>query len=357
MDKRELLKTAYKNVCDEYTNNKRIMRNESCTILYHLMDHYNLQLQDIADLLGYDIAVMEDVLDTKPYHSFYTEVDDQIRILEKQIKDGKCNEILNLIKQEREPKYLNNKIFEDLFDSNDISNIITFFNYILPIHKSIFTMVNSKCNVYGLEERAEDYEYIFRKYLETRYDLKLSEIKKFENNFQIIMSYDIIDLDNVDFLDPNELNIIEDIYMKSKIKEYGFFDPIDWDNIFAGKYDYIAEVDDDECVEATEIKECTCGKEHCECKTDKNQEDDYLELTYEEFLNKIKKLQEKSPDELYETLKNKTKEVSDMCKTYGINIDLKDLSQYLKNGGAILGAYVKDSKDFENFKNFLKNNF
>ena len=42
MDKKELLETLHQNISDEYSDKKKIMRNESCVILYNLMDNYKL---------------------------------------------------------------------------------------------------------------------------------------------------------------------------------------------------------------------------------------------------------------------------------------------------------------------------
>ena len=54
-------------------------------------------------------------------------------------------------------------------------------------------------------------------------------------------------------------------------------------------------------------------------------------------------------------LKEKSQAIKDLCQKYGMNFDIENIASYLKNGGAILGAYVKNSKDFEDFKKYLKN--
>ena len=362
MDKKELLKTAYKNVCDEYTNNKRIMRNESCTILYHLMDDYNLQLQDIADLLGYDIAVMEDVLDTKPYHSFYTEVDDQIRILEKQIKDGKCNEILNLIKKEREPEYLSKDMFNCLIDNESGNQIMYFFQTILPIQKTIRLMVNSRYKVARFKRRCVEYNMLLESYLKSRFNMEPEELIRVKSELQNIMYYRFIDLTNVDLLDAQECSILENLYAQ---QIPGLV--INWEGIKKGYYDNIDSpyeeikpeifYDLEEDILESETKNCCC--DNCQCHNNEEFEEEtedlnYIDLTYEDFLEKIKTLKQKSPDEICDMLKEKSQAIKDLCQKYGLNFDIENIASYLKNSGAILGGYVKNSKDFEEFKKYIK---
>ena len=353
MDKRELLKTAYKNVCDEYTNNKRIMRNESCTILYHLMDHYNLQLQDIADLLGYDIAVMEDVLDTKPYHSFYTEVDDQIRILEKQIKDGKCDEIIKILKLEREPEYLPKDMFNCLIDNESGNQIIYFFKTILPIQKTIRLMVNSRYKVARFKRRCVEYNMLLESYLKSRFNMQPEELIRVKSELQKIMYYRFIDLTKVDLLDARECSILENLYAQ---QIPGL--TINWEGIKKGYYDNIDSLYEEIKPEIFyDLEEDICD----DCQSHNNEEFEeetkdlnYIDLTYEDFLEKIKTFKQKSPDEICDMLKEKSQAIKDLCQKYSINFDIENIASYLKNSGAILGGYIKNSKDFEEFKKYIK---
>ena len=412
MDKKELLKTAYKNVCDEYTNNKRIMRNESCTILYHLMDDYNLQLQDIADLLGYDIAVMEDVLDTKPYHSFYTEVDDQIRILEKQIKDGKCNEILNLIKEEREPKYLSKEVFNGLLSSSSFTDINHLFTIVLPIHKTITLMVNSRCQKATALERSVEFEQLFKAYLAKRYNFTANEILSIALSLWDIMNYEIINLDNVALLSKKECDFLEDLYSQIVPDLV-----IDWDKLQAGYYDDLIALQDEGKCDTNETTETSNQKEvdtvsedpvcvrvmsennganrnddddddecfNCEdhdCffnpshDDDDDDDEDYYDDDYyddddddddddvsiqknkdkicEDLIANLNELFNKTPEELDELIKSNKDKLNKICKDYNFNLDLSDITKHIKNGGAIIGAYVNGSKDYEELKNFIQ---
>ena len=48
-----------------------------------------------------DINVLKDVLNTKPYHSFSIEVDEKIKLLEKKIENGECDERRSSVAEER----------------------------------------------------------------------------------------------------------------------------------------------------------------------------------------------------------------------------------------------------------------
>lgn len=353
MDKKELMKTLYQNISDEYSDKKRIIRNESCVILYNLMDNYKLSLENIADMLGYDIAVLDDVLNTKPYHSFFTDVDEKIKLLEKKIENGECDEIIKIFKLEREPEYLPKDMFNCLIDNESGNQIMYFFQTILPIQKTIRLMVNSRYKVACFERRCIEYNMLLEDYLKSRFNMEREEVIRVKSELQKIMYYRFIDLTNVELLNPRECSILENIYAQ---QIPGLV--INWEGIKKGYYDNIVspyeeikpEIFYD--LEADICDDCQC---HNNEEVEEEAEDlNYIDLTYEDFLEKIKTLKQKSPDEICDMLKEKSQAIKDLCQKYGLNFDIENIASYLKNSGAILGGYVKNSKDFEEFKKYIK---
>lgn len=354
MDKKELMKTLYQNISDEYSDKKKIMRTESCVILYNLMDNYKLSLENIADMLGYDINVLRDVLNTKPYDSFSIEVDEKIKLLEKKIENGECDEIIKFFKLEREPEYLPKDMFNCLIGSGSGNQIMYFFNTIPPIIKTIRLMVNSRYKVACFERRCVEYNILLEDYLKIRFNMEREELIRVKSELQKIMYYRFIDLTNVDLLNPRECSILENIYAQ---QIPGLV--INWEGIKQGYYDnidspykekpekYFYDLEKDIC----DDRQCHNNEEFEEETEDLN----YIDLTYEDFLEKLKTLKQKSPDEICDMLKEKSQAIKDLCQKYGINFDIENIASYLKNSGAILGGYVKNSKDFENFKKYIKN--
>lgn len=366
MDKKELMKTLYQNISDEYSDKKKIIRNESCVILYNLMDNYKLSLENIADMLGYDINVLKDVLNTKPYHSFFTDVDEKIKLLEKKIENGECDEIIKIFKLEREPEYLPKDMFNCLIDNESGNQIMYFLKTILPIQNTIRLMVNSRYKVAPFERRCVEYNMLLENYLKSRFNMEREELIRVISELQKIMYYRFIDLTNVELLNPHECSILENIYAQ---QIPGLI--INWEGIKKGYYDNIdspyKEIKpeifydlDTDILEnnKSETKNCCC--DNCQCHNNEEFEEEtedlnYIDLTYEDFLEKLKTLKQKSPDEICDMLKEKSQAIKDLCQKYGVNFDIENIASYLKNGGAILGAYVKDSKDFDDLKNFIKN--
>lgn len=366
MDKKELLETLHQNISDEYFDKKRIMRNESCLTLYNLIDNYKLSLQDIADMLGCDITVLGDVLNTEPYHSFDIKIDTKIKLLEKKIENGECDDIIKIFKLEREPEYLPKDIFNCLIDNESGNQIMYFFNTIPPIIKTIRLMVNSRYKVACFERRCVEYNILLEDYLKIRFNMEREELLRVKSELQKIMYYRFIDLTNVDLLNPRECSILENIYAQ---QIPGLV--INWEGIKQGYYDnivspyeekpeeYFYDLDKDILENnKSETKNCCC--DNCQCHNNEEFEEEtedlnYIDLTYEDFLEKLKTLKQKSPDEICDMLKEKSQAIKDLCQKYGMNFDIENIASYLKNGGAILGAYVKNSKDFEDFKKYMKN--
>ena len=353
MNKKELLKTLYQNVCDDYLDKKKIMRNESCLTLYNLMDNYKLSLQDIADMLGYDIAVLTDVLNTKPYHSFNIEVDERIKLLEKKIENGECDEIIKILKLEREPEYLPKDMFNCLIDNESGNQIIYFFKTILPIQKTIRLMVNSRYKVAPFKRRCVEYNMLLESYLKSRFNMEREELIRVKSELQKIMYYSFIDLTNVDLLNPRECSILENLYAQ---QIPGLV--INWEGIKKGYYDNIDSPYEEikpEIFYDLEKDICDDCQSHNNEEFEEETEDlNYLNLTYEDFLEKINTFKQKSPDEICDMLKEKSQVIKDLCQKYSINFDIENIASYLKNSGAILGGYIKNSKDFEEFKKYIK---
>lgn len=355
MDKKELMKILYQNISDECFDKKQIMRSESCHILYNLIDNYKLSLENIADMLGYDINVLRDVLNTKKVdHIFNIEVDERIKLLEKKIENGECDEIIKIFKLEREPEYLPKDMFNCLIDNESGNQIMYFFNTILPIIKTIQLMVNSRYKVACFERRCVEYNMLLENYLKSRFNMEREELIRVKSELQKIMYYRFIDLTNVDLLNPHECSILENIYAQ---QIPGLV--INWEDIKKGYYDnidspyeekpekYFYDLEEDICDDC----QCHNNEEFKEEAEDLN----YIDLTYEDFLEKLKTLKQKSPDEICDMLKEKSQAIKDLCQKYGMNFDIENIASYLKNSGVILGGYVKNSKDFEVLKNFIKN--
>lgn len=183
--------------------------------------------------------------------------------------------------------------------------------------------------------------------------MEREELLRVKSELQKIMYYRFIDLTKVELLNPHECSILENIYAQ---QIPGVI--INWEGIKKGYYDNIVSPYEEIKPETFyDLEADIC--DDCQCHNNEEFEEEtedlnYIDLTYEDFLEKIKTLKQKSPDEICDMLKEKSQAIKDLCQKYGLNFDIENIASYLKNSGAILGGYVKNSKDFEDFKKYLK---